>query len=195
VELAGPAAAPHTRLEMEYKTDHYEVLQISPNAEMETVHRVYRMMATRFHPDNPKTGDVERFLRLRQSYQVLSDAVQRARYDAARGTQPQSPLPIFELKDFVLGIEGESNRRLGVLSILYNRRRTEEQCGMSVLDLEGRMGFPREYLNFTLWYLRSKGYVTVEDNSNYGITAAGADYVEANSATNTVIRDLLTCAA
>ena len=30
------------------------------------------------------------------------------------------PLPIFELKDFVEGIEGEKNRRLGVLSLLYH---------------------------------------------------------------------------
>jgi curved DNA-binding protein CbpA len=181
---------------MEPGVDYYEVLQISPNAEMETIHRVYRMMATRFHPDNPKTGDVERFIRLHEAYQVLSDPVRRAHYDASHGTGDRAPLPIFELKDFVVGVESEHNRRLGVLSILYNRRRAEEhQAGMSVLDLESRMGFPREYLNFTLWYLRSKGFVTIEDHSSYAITAAGADYVEANSATNTVIRELLTCAA
>jgi len=181
---------------METGIDYYEVLQISPNAEMETVHRVYHMMATRFHPDNPKTGDIERFIRLREAYQVLSDPVQRARYDGARVLHVHAPLPIFELKDFVVGVESEANRRLGVLSILYNRRRTQEDhSGMSVLDLESRMGFPREYLNFALWYLRSKGFVTFEDNSNYVITAAGADYVESNSATNNVIRELLTCAA
>ena len=172
--------------------DHYEVLQISPNAEMDTIHRVYRMMATRFHPDNPKTGDIERFIRLRRAYQVLSDPVQRAQYDGARGMQDRGPLPIFELKDFALGIEGENNRRLGILSILYNRRRTQEDhSGLSVLDLECRMGFPREHLSFALWYLRSKRFVSLEDNSNYVITAEGADYVETNSNTNTVIRELI----
>ena len=30
--------------------DHYEVLQISPNADAETVQRVYRMLAQRYHP-------------------------------------------------------------------------------------------------------------------------------------------------
>ncbi|HYW47360.1 MAG TPA: DnaJ domain-containing protein [Bryobacteraceae bacterium] len=177
---------------MEQAADYYEVLQISPNAEMETVHRVYRMMATRFHPDNPRTGDVERFLQLQRAYQVLSDPAQRAQYDGARINREAEPLPIFELEDFVLGIEGESNRRLGVLSILYNRRRTDEhQPGISVLELEQRMGFPREHLNFAIWYLRASGYITMEENSSYGITAPGIDYVESKSTTNRVIRELL----
>jgi len=178
--------------ETEHTVDYYEVLQISPNADVETIYRVYRMMATRLHPDNPKTGDVERFLLLRRAYQVLADPKQRARYDTVRLTREAQPLPIFELKDFVHGVEGERNRRLGVLSLLYQRRRLhEERCGISVLDLEKRMAFPREHLNFTLWYLRTKGYVNMEDNSNYAITALGIDYVESKAVTNTVIRELL----
>lgn len=34
-------------------TDHYEALQISQNAEPETISRVFRLFAQRFHPDNP----------------------------------------------------------------------------------------------------------------------------------------------
>ena len=59
----------------EQDIDYYEVLQISRNAEVETIHRVYRMMATRFHPDNPRTGNTETFLLLKRAYQVLSDPV------------------------------------------------------------------------------------------------------------------------
>jgi len=44
-----------------------------PNADPETIHRVYRIMAARFHPDNPTTGSLERFLLLREAYQTLSD--------------------------------------------------------------------------------------------------------------------------
>ena len=32
--------------------DYYEFLQISPHADTETIHRVYRYLAARFHPDN-----------------------------------------------------------------------------------------------------------------------------------------------
>jgi len=173
--------------------DHYEILQISPNADSETIHRVYRIMASRFHPDNPTTGDVERFLRLREAYQVLSDPARRATYDATHRSRQTEPLPVFWRRSFVDGIEGEMNRRLGVLSLLYHRRRTcDGSPGVSMLELERRMAFPREYLAFTLWYLRAKGYVALqEDNSDYALTGAGVDYVERCSLTNRTIRELL----
>ncbi|MCX6632204.1 MAG: J domain-containing protein [Candidatus Solibacter sp.] len=177
---------------MKPDSDYYEVLQISRNADIETVHRVFRMMATRFHPDNPKTGDTETFLRLKRAYQVLADPVQRAQYDSACQIEDQEPLPIFELKDFVYGLKGEVNRRLGVLSLLYNRRRANQDTpGLSVLDLEKRMAFPREHLNFALWYLRAKGYVHQEDNSDCGITAEGIDYIEAHSSTDELVKKMI----
>ena len=173
--------------------DYYEILQISRKAEMETIHRVYRIMALRLHPDNAKTGSLERFLLLKQAYQVLSDPARRAEYDAAHVTVETQPLPVFESKDFVYGIDGERNRRLGVLSLLYHKRRLSEgSAGISVLELEKRMAFPREYLNFTLWYLRAKKYITLEENSDYALTFEGVDFVEANSVGNHAIRQLLT---
>ena len=38
------------------ENNYYEILQISRNADQETIHRVFRIMAGRFHPDNPKSG-------------------------------------------------------------------------------------------------------------------------------------------
>ena len=172
--------------------DYYEVLQISRNADVETIHRVYRIMAARFHPDNPRTGDTETFLLLRRAYLVLGDPEQRAKYDSTRLIEEEAPLPIFELKDFVHGLKGEVNRRLGVLSLLYNRRRAnEDNPGLSVLDLEKRMAFPREHLNFALWYLKAKGYVRQEDNSDCGITAEGIDFIEAHSSTDELVKKLI----
>jgi curved DNA-binding protein len=65
------------------RPDYYEFLQISPNAEAETIHRVYRFLAARLHPDNPETGDAEKFFLLKQAYDVLSKPALRAEYDAA----------------------------------------------------------------------------------------------------------------
>jgi hypothetical protein len=172
--------------------DYYDVLQISPKAEMETIHRVFRIMALRFHPDNPQTGDVEEFIRLKTAYAVLSDAIRRAEYDAERQSRESEPMPIFELKDFVTGVEAESNRRLGVLSLLYNQRRMDpDHPGVSLLDLEKRMGFPREYLSFTMWYLRAKDFAVAADNSDYTVTAAGADYLESNAPQNEILTKLI----
>ena len=177
---------------MKPDNDYYEVLQISRNADVETIHRVYRLMAARFHPDNPRTGDTETFLLLRRAYLVLGDPEQRAKYDSTLLIEEEAPLPIFELKDFVHGLKGEVNRRLGVLSLLYNRRRAnEDNPGLSVLDLEKRMAFPREHLNFALWYLKAKGYVRQEDNSDCGITAEGIDFIEAHSSTDELVKKLI----
>jgi DnaJ-class molecular chaperone len=71
------------------EVDYYEVLQISANAEPETVHRVYRLLAQRFHPDNIETGDEGKFHALSEAYQVISDPERRARYDVAHQQQRQ----------------------------------------------------------------------------------------------------------
>jgi DnaJ-class molecular chaperone len=41
--------------------DYYEVLQVSDTAEPETINRVYRIFAQRYHPDNRETGNEARF--------------------------------------------------------------------------------------------------------------------------------------
>jgi curved DNA-binding protein CbpA len=177
---------------MKSEIDHYEVLQISPNADIETIHRVYRIMAARFHPDNPRTGNTDTFLLLKNAYEVLVDPEQRAKYDQTRLIEDEAPLPIFELQDFVYGLKGETNRRLGVLALLYNRRRAnQDHPGLSLLDLEKRMAFPREHLTFALWYLRSKGYVSQEDNSDCGITAEGIDFIESHCSDDDLIKKLI----
>ena len=71
--------------------DYYEILQISPNAEPETVHRVFRLLAQRYHPDNAETGNEAQFRVLNEAYRVLSDPEQRARYD--RDSRPLGPTP------------------------------------------------------------------------------------------------------
>jgi curved DNA-binding protein len=177
---------------MQPESDYYEVLQISRHADIETIHRVYRIMAARFHPDNPRTGNTDTFLLLKNAYEVLADPERRAKYDQTRVVEDEGPLPIFELQDFVYGLQGEINRRLGVLALLYNRRRAnQDNPGLSLLDLEKRMAFPREHLTFALWYLRSKGYVSQEDNSDCGITAAGIDFIESHCDSDELIQRLI----
>src|SRR5687768_6687417 len=47
--------------------DCYELLQVNPNAELDTIHRVYRLLAQRFHPDNKETGNDARFRELHEA--------------------------------------------------------------------------------------------------------------------------------
>jgi curved DNA-binding protein len=173
--------------------DHYELMQISPHAELPTIQRVYRMLAARYHPDNPETGDTDKFVALQKAYQVLSDPEERAIYDQTCQKQEGQPMPIFEMKEFVVGIESEVHRRLGALCLLYNRRRSNPDVpGMSLLDMETRMSLPREHLEFTIWYLRDKGFVKRDETSNdIVITGEGVDFVESNLPVNRIVRKLL----
>jgi len=178
--------------ESEAFVDYYELLQISTNAETETIHRVFRIMAARYHPDNIQTGDSEKFLLLTKAYAILSDTARRASYDQLHRERRAEPLPVFALKEFVEGLEGEANRRLGILSLLYNRRRTNpDDPGLSLLEFETIMAFPREHLEFAIWYLHERQYMRVLNNSDYAITATGVEYLEAETPSNTVLHKLL----
>ena len=187
-----PAARVDPRQESEPTVNHYEFLQISPNAQAETIQRVYHFLAARYHPDNPETGDPERFILLSQAYEVLSDPESRARYDATLEKDGMRPSALFQSVDFLDGVEGELNRRLAVLALLYRRCRANvHNPQVSLLDLEAQMGFPREYLDFTLWYLRSKKYLQQENGAEFALTCLGVDYVEESFAKLPLLNRLL----
>jgi curved DNA-binding protein CbpA len=173
--------------------NYYEFLQISPNAEPETIHRVYKFLASRFHPDNPETGDADQFFLLKQAYDVLSHPAHRAKYDASYQDEVPAPDPLSNSIDFMDQIDGELNRRLAVLAVLYIKRRTDPgRPEVSLAEVELRMGFPREYMEFTMWYLQKKGYISRADNSAFTLTAEGVDFVELQRANIPVLNHLLT---
>jgi hypothetical protein len=175
-------------------TDYYEFFEISPYATADTIHRVYRTWAARYHPDNPTTGDEEIFHTVRRAYDVLSNPELRAKYDAMRGEGAVKYMaPLSSIVDFMDGTEGEINRRLALMAMLYSRRRSNpRRPEVSLVEVEACMGFPREYLDFTTWYLAQKGYIVRADNSDFTITVAGVDYVEAERTNRPIVNRLLT---
>jgi curved DNA-binding protein CbpA len=174
--------------------DYYEFLEISPQATQETIHRVYRYLASRYHPDHSTTGDLDKFAQLTAAYKVLSDPARRAEYNAYRTThQPAIQDPLSSTIDFMDQVEGDQNRRLAVLAILYYRRRmSPNDPVVSLVEIERRMGFPRDYLDFTAWYLTKKRYITREDNSDFTLTVDGVDFIETQRATVPMLERLLT---
>lgn len=174
--------------------DYYELLEISPQASQDTIHRVYRYMAARYHPDIEGTGNLEKFTQLTSAYKVLSDPDRRSEYNAKRATrQPAIRNPMSTTVDFMDQADGDLNRRLAVLAILYYRRRMyPNNPEVSLAEIEDRMGFPRDYLDFTTWYLTKKRYITRADNSDFTLTVEGVDFVETQRATVPVLDMLLT---
>ena len=156
--------------------DHYEVLQVSQNADSETIERVYRLLAKRYHPDNGTSGDSERFREVRESYEIITDPERRAKFDVEYDDEKTIQWQLFE-QGAARNYREEDERIFhGVLSVLcVARRRDPESGGLGALNLERMLGVPREHLKFPLWYLRQRKWVEVLDTGLLAITADGVD--------------------
>ena len=176
----------------ESPADYYEILQISTSAEPETVHRVYRLLAQRFHPDNKETGNESRFRAITEAYQVLSDPAERARYDVVHQQQQQTRWRVLAKgaeadNDF----EAEQRVRLMILELLYTKRRIEpHEPGIFLTELEKMTGRPREHLEFTVWFLVQRKFITRSDSALMVITADGVIHLEENFTQGSQIRRL-----
>jgi len=158
--------------------DYYEVLQLSPNDDSETLSRVYRVLVKRYHPDNQDTGNPEKFREIVDAYRVLSDPDQRAAYDATYDESRTSGLRIIE--EGCTSDNFEVDRRIfeGILSLLYAARRREPaRGGMGVIQLERLLACPAEHLGFHIWYLLEKNWIVRQNNGQLAITVAGIDHI------------------
>jgi curved DNA-binding protein CbpA len=160
--------------------DYYEALQISPNADQETVHRVYRVQAQRFHPDNQETGNAETFRVISDAYQLLSDPQKRADYDVLhRNSLHQAKRDQFEQSTGTSTLADEHHKRHEILNILYKKRLAQpDQPAMGLRDLLDLLGMPREQLEFSLWYLKEGGYLLRTDSARHSITLKGVELIE-----------------
>lgn len=158
--------------------DYYELLQLSPRADRETVERVFRHLAKRHHPDNLESGDSGTFQRLAEAYRVLSDPEQRARYDARYQEVREARWRIFDQTTAADDVAADRRVRMAILSVLYAARRADvDQPGVGIVELERLLGCPEGHLKFHVWYLRENRWLERLDTGLLAITAAGVDRV------------------
>lgn len=162
--------------------DYYEDLQVSSNADIATIERVYRLLAKRYHPDNNDTGNAEKFTRITKAHKVLTDPEKRAefdvRYEKERTRQFKK---LSEVSSYSEGFEADQRIRHLILSILYIEIRKEpSDPGIGLWQLEKLIGWPEKILEFHTWYLKEKGWIKPTDTGGYSITANGVDVVEEN---------------
>jgi curved DNA-binding protein len=170
--------------------DHYEVLQLSSRADQETIERVFRHLANRYHPDNLESGNANRFTEIVDAYRVLSDVEKRAQYDAAYEGVRETRWRIFGQDSATNDISSDARIRVATLSILYvARRNTPDEPGVGIVELERLLACPEPVMRFQMWYMRENGYVQRLESGHFAITAAGVDRLfeiggPAKSATN-----------
>jgi curved DNA-binding protein CbpA len=156
-------------------TDYYEILEISPNATPETIERMFRYLAKRYHPDNQDTGDLRRFGEILDAHTTLEDPAKRAEYDIQHKIHSQFGRNLAEAASDSKGSERDSDIQDKLLSIFYVKRRQNiNKPGMSEFELERLLGSP-EHLDFHLWYLREKGWIRRQEDGMLAITVEGVD--------------------
>jgi hypothetical protein len=158
--------------------DHYEVLQVSPRADHETIQRVFRHLAKRFHPDNTESGDPERFKVVMEAFRVLSQPKLRAKYDAVYEQARETRWRIFDQETSANDVAADRRVRVAALSLLYAARRNDpDRPGIGVVELERLLGCPEEHMKFHLWYLKENGWIQRTESGAFAITATGVDRV------------------
>lgn len=68
--------------------DYYRILEVDPKASKEVIEKAFKALSLKYHPDKntdgAKEAATEKWLEVRDAYEVLSDTKKRAEYDAYR---------------------------------------------------------------------------------------------------------------
>jgi len=84
-ELLNARAGRSTAANWQSLPDYYEILQVSPNADIEVIQAAYKRLAFKNHPDrNLDPAADQRMRLLNEAYEKLSDPAKRQAYDYAR---------------------------------------------------------------------------------------------------------------
>lgn len=158
--------------------DYYELLQVSPRADRDTIERVFRLLAKRHHPDNPEGGDADRFTALLEAFRVLSEPESRARYDVRHEAELQARWRVFGTGAHDIDPASDRLMQRAILSILYRACREDpDHPGLGMVKLEHLLGCAQEQIKYHLWYLKERGWIRRTESGTLAITVAGVDEV------------------
>jgi len=159
--------------------DYYELLELSPKANFETVERVFRYLAKKHHPDVTNDGEAERrqFAQMIEAFETLREPATRAAYDILWESEQNVRNEMIESAN---AAKSDCEERANILSMFYGQRRRDmKQPGVSEGRIEDATQCPPEVLSFHLWYFREKGWINREPSGLMSITAEGVDKIEA----------------
>ena len=159
--------------------NHYEILEISSSASFETVERVFRYLAKRYHPDSSEHGDIQKFAQIAEAYEVVGSPERRASFDLELNKQKAVEV---ELDKGAASIGDDTADRHRLLSLFYAQRRKDiKKPGLGINSVEQMMGIPVEVLDFHVWFFRERGWIQREEGGAISITADGVEKLEASA--------------
>ena len=159
--------------------DYYELLQLSPNADTETIERIFRHLAKKFHPDHTESPDTDRFSQIVEAHRTLADPEIRAGYDVRYQEYWNQKWGLAAEASCQSAFGDDQVTRERLLSLLYvQRRRNMNHPGMGELEIARLLGSPPELVDFHLWYLKGKGWVERLESGYFAVSAPGVDQVE-----------------
>jgi len=72
--------------------DYYNVLELNRNASLDEIRKSFRTLALRYHPDkNKNTESKEKFMKIVEAYETLSDVNGKRNYDESITIKKDSP--------------------------------------------------------------------------------------------------------
>ncbi|MBN1515885.1 DnaJ domain-containing protein [Candidatus Sumerlaeota bacterium] len=129
--------------------DLYQILGVTPQADTETIKRVFRMRAHELHPDHNRehAAASAQFRQLYEAYTILSDPDRRRQYDALRADS-RKPLSvnrlreIFSFKKIDDGISNIWDTIFGPIPQTYSAGRTMRLKPRRGVDCEQELSIP-----------------------------------------------------
>ena len=159
--------------------DYYELLQLSPNADTDTVERVFRHLAKKCHPDHPEFADSNLFHQIVEAHRTLADPELRAAYDIKHQDYWNSKWKLASDASDGTALADDQATRERLLSLLYvQRRRNMKNPGMGDHEMARLLSIPIELAEFHIWYLKDKEWVERLETGHLAITALGVDKAE-----------------
>lgn len=108
------------------KENLYDILQIKPNASIDTIKKSYKKLSLKYHPDKQINSNLtveeknDKFIKIRNAYEILSDSDKRQKYDREIFNKPFFPT---NLSDALNDLKNAFNSKeyITLLNILDNK--------------------------------------------------------------------------
>lgn len=161
--------------------DHYKILGVEPKATPDIIQLAFNALADIYNVETGTDPDSQKFDEINLAQEVLLEPTARKMFDAVRGGDDERDIS-FTGMDFFNGMQDEFDRRMTLLCVLYDVRCQNPRVPLITMrQLEKIVDMTEVQIELALWYVKTLGFVSVDDKSKMLITAQGMDYLQANA--------------